>query len=902
MSEKTVTPEEHEKLELLKETPIEERKDENYCSFFPHKKVVDSLEAMLSKDNTVKNKTILLTGRWGTGKSSILNLLKERQSDKTYIEYDAWITTPDMILREFLHIFFKETNNQELSKQINTVEKEVSNILTVKNSILTISLVFIGMMANELISSPIIMCIVILIIIIGVYWCYNNPDKIKSIDKKLATIAYKPKHSTEYAECADITPRKMNALLKEYKNDNKDIIIIVDNLDRLSEEQQKNYIDALYTFDKALKDTHIKVTTIIAIDKAVFLNHKSINISYFDKISPYEISLPELDFRTVNLYFKTILRNNIHFINSMDNNDQYMDLLIDTYTYFKNGNYPDFMVKKYPSLEYNEYLSTPRLVKKVYNQTVILYNNWIDTLTDSKECLKTCFLVACSRVFNQEQPLSYQIEQILISNDSSAERLNPLVLGVQEKNKDGQIITVPLFDKHNFFIAQIILTGETIPSIEKIKELCSKSSFKEYLENYINTFGLNSPDLQKMIRGALLEYKSPKNIDLGLSQITTLRIICEKRAENYSIFTDSFCSKLLKEIFADNNYLINLNHSELTIETLILLFIHSLKKEDYQNKLHKILENYIMNYNSYLRFYRLENQGKALFTILKYFNRSIESFDNYHKLHDLVKEYLIKLITLKTYPSDGQVKEQSGISGPADDGYSSFRKLSSELRASIWKLIPADKIGEYINGIQCRDNGVSPANKAISTNKAMNPNNKKDLCTLLLDLYMFRTDIHNSKELSSLFQICHHNDPKNYCLIIILLMEKEYSRKSFTDIGNMLATITPNTYENYCYVLINTKKLSFSEEFYKNLLNKIAEIILENETDSSIEGWFNNPISIFLYTEHKEDFKILLEDIMNNYKEISIRLWNIDISPYANILCEIESFKNEVYSQKDNKI
>jgi len=871
-----------EKLKLLEEKPIESKDEENYCIFFPHEKVLTNLENIISKDVTIKNKTILLTGRWGTGKTSILNLLKKETPEKIYIGYDAWITTPDMLLREFLHEFFEKTGNSGLSEEINTVEKKANNILSIK-ILITAFFIYLGYRVVEKLVSFFldsnIFCIIFISIVILIIIFYFKESLTKFIDKYkssfanlLSKISYKSSHYTEFVECADITPRKMKKLLKEYKDKKeKNVVIIVDNLDRLSTDQQRVYIDALYTFNKTLKDVGIDICTIIAIDKTVFSEHKSIKLSYFDKISPYEVSLPELDYKTVNLYFKTILRENIPFIASSNNEDtslyflinvdRYLNSLIDVYSYFVKADYPKVITEKYPLAKDYGCLNTPRLIKKVYNQTVLLYNNWSELKINEALLFQVCFFVACSNVFNQEKHLQYIIEII----EDNKRSFNPLSQGKDkaeevkiEKEKISRISSLLGAEQQRLLIITI-LSNKTFPTENEIFALCSKQSFSEYLEEYIDTFSLNAVELQENIRGALLKYKYPNSVQLGLDYITTLRIICEKNGKNFDIFTNNFANSLLKKIFNNDEYRNETYYLGVTIKTLMLLYINSSNKEEYQNKLYEVLEKFIEN--SIQPDY--DNRGKSLFIILEYFNGHIQYFDEYEKLHDIVREYLIYLIGGKSY-SFGNNEQGVGFSSQTmgiRDAFSVFRELSSELRSKIWKLIPKAKIGDYINELTHRAEDVNK-----KTDSEFKKNNE-DLYRLLLELYIFRPDIHKSEELKSLFTSCYEYDSTNEFIKVLLLMEKHHSKKIFIDTENKLSTIQPDNESNYIFYLIYTTRHNFDSKFYKNLLEKIAEVILMKQHYDFSGAWITTPIYKYLYKNYKKDLTLILQDIKENYRE-----------------------------------
>lgn len=84
-------------------------------------------------------------------------------------------------------------------------------------------------------------------------------------------------------------------------------------MDRLSNNEQENYISCLYTFTESAfnleKKDKLKINFwfILAVDKTKITNNGNTDISFYEKLSPYEITIPEMNNTILNNYFRSLL-------------------------------------------------------------------------------------------------------------------------------------------------------------------------------------------------------------------------------------------------------------------------------------------------------------------------------------------------------------------------------------------------------------------------------------------------------------------------------------------------------------------------------------------------------------------------------------------------------------------
>lgn len=106
-------------FKFLKDTPIG-KETEGFFDFY-HKSVAPALRSIIENDTCVH--TIGLFGRWGTGKSTIVRLLKEDGvASSQIIEFDCWKYEKDSLRRQLLLQIAKDLKLKQ--KEIDEIEKE----------------------------------------------------------------------------------------------------------------------------------------------------------------------------------------------------------------------------------------------------------------------------------------------------------------------------------------------------------------------------------------------------------------------------------------------------------------------------------------------------------------------------------------------------------------------------------------------------------------------------------------------------------------------------------------------------------------------------------------------------------------------------------------------------------
>lgn len=378
-------------IKLLDESPAEELNDS-----LPHKQTCNNILNIIDNNEDLSRKVILLSGVRGAGKTSILNFLpklnEENRSknksikEKIFITIDAWNAPEDVLKKEFLRSLYRNilekdkiSGSPKLLKTIwfyvlcKCVDREIKNIdiihkekyprisklniliyifiavLIIYNiSLKTISGKIVNLINiivsifREIISMSeylgyILSVCTIIVIIFLIFEFRNNIIKI------LFPFLYGSSDNySEYEEGKDLTPYQFKQFVEKfyslYSNFfDKDIIVVIDNMDRLSKDEEEKFISSLHIFIECMqkKSNSINTWFILAVDKQnIGKNNSSVDTSFYDKLSPYEVSIPAMNNFLVGSYFKKELFDNFDksIIEEIDNLDQ-IYLLLD---FFKN--------------------------------------------------------------------------------------------------------------------------------------------------------------------------------------------------------------------------------------------------------------------------------------------------------------------------------------------------------------------------------------------------------------------------------------------------------------------------------------------------------------------------------------------------------------------------------------
>lgn len=234
-------------------------KDDYPISILDHdelnrKKFVESLaQAILNYDNE-RCLTISLMGKWGSGKTSIINMVedywKESKEDNIIVHFNPWyFSNRDNLLFQFFDTL-SHISDKDLTDYVN-----MDNLKKLGKSLINMTSF--------------------------------------SLNFGLASVSIDPELNTDLSDEETLLDLK-DKISDEFKNLKKKVIIIIDDMDRLSD----NEIQQILMLVKSLADFP-KVVYILAFDKdAVLGSLKKLNVYapelFLEKIIQIPIVVPEI--------------------------------------------------------------------------------------------------------------------------------------------------------------------------------------------------------------------------------------------------------------------------------------------------------------------------------------------------------------------------------------------------------------------------------------------------------------------------------------------------------------------------------------------------------------------------------------------------------------------------------
>lgn len=258
-----------------------------------HTKIATAIAEVIKED---KIKLIGLEGEWGSGKSNIIKLIEKNLEKNKYIfyTYDTWGHQEDLQRRSFLEnlteimainfdkkIWEKKLKNL-LSRKIMTEEKEIPQLnleiifsclilyfnIKIENQDL---FKIVLKISNEFFKSIVQVILNNSIFILGFLSLYIFMKCIKKDKTNLTSILYLYKGKTLNKKLESITSTKeptvrefkkwMKDVDETLKQKNKKMIIVYDNIDRLSSEKVKEVWSSIHTFFS--EDEYKNITVII---------------------------------------------------------------------------------------------------------------------------------------------------------------------------------------------------------------------------------------------------------------------------------------------------------------------------------------------------------------------------------------------------------------------------------------------------------------------------------------------------------------------------------------------------------------------------------------------------------------------------------------------------------------
>ena len=243
---------------FLSDQPIYSSKEDqfNYGLF------VDQLETIIANCETPAN--IGLFGRWGVGKTSILNLLKERIDEKQglrerfdYVCIDAWKFSKESLRQQLLlelnnhYKAFKEEEIEDILFNIREVPLEIHEKLREKASryISLFSLFFLGTMIIIVAYFVLTMCFKVEFALSTMIELLMIPLLLQLSEKVITAASEVKKSATKIVPKIEYAHQFEN-LFKNMikKRGDKTLLLAVDNLDRCESELVVDFLGTIKTF------------------------------------------------------------------------------------------------------------------------------------------------------------------------------------------------------------------------------------------------------------------------------------------------------------------------------------------------------------------------------------------------------------------------------------------------------------------------------------------------------------------------------------------------------------------------------------------------------------------------------------------------------------------------------
>ncbi len=325
---------------FLKDAPVG-KESKNFFDFY-HKSVAPALKSILESDTCVH--TIGLFGRWGTGKSTIVKLLKDEGIEGgTIVEFDAWKYEKDSLRRQLLLQIAKDL--QVNKNEIDKLEKELYFSLseTVGEKV-SISWGYLKKVA--ILSLP-------FLIIIGLFTWQVFPDlatqwklwagtsfslalsialiieKVLGEDFKKIIMVSPITSSKSQLSSPEQFEKSFVRILKLSKIKTNRVVVVIDNLDRVDSKVATEVLSTLKTFLE-IKDVDAKGKNVVFLVPCDFEAIKKAAPSaeladeFLRKIFNVVVWTPEYIDTDIRTFVKEQIKQTGDIKNYLENDDVYL--------------------------------------------------------------------------------------------------------------------------------------------------------------------------------------------------------------------------------------------------------------------------------------------------------------------------------------------------------------------------------------------------------------------------------------------------------------------------------------------------------------------------------------------------------------------------------------------------
>lgn len=241
-------------FQFLSEAPIESEQEDK----FSHSKTVEALVKILNSNSCPH--TIGLFSEWGTGKSGVIKLLSKKEGTFKIIEFDAWKYRADSFRRQLVLKVAEELSPKDVDDLESLFNESWSSsqgetMISIRGALFLI-LSFLVLFAAQT---------------LGVKFQIAEPFSLAAgITITLAFLKLifperKISFSQNRMDLPEQFEREFVKIIKKKKRAVKNLVIVVDNLDRIESEKAREVLSTLKTFLN-FEQNEVRVTFLIPCD------------------------------------------------------------------------------------------------------------------------------------------------------------------------------------------------------------------------------------------------------------------------------------------------------------------------------------------------------------------------------------------------------------------------------------------------------------------------------------------------------------------------------------------------------------------------------------------------------------------------------------------------------------